>query len=106
MPQVMTPTETEERTSPTEEEVERLTKEAEEARKKYYEPYKKSAKQLGFTKKFLQALDIVTDRYKIPSWLSRLEKNALASKIIGEMIQKTGEDFPTIVDNIIKTKAI
>jgi N-formylglutamate amidohydrolase len=100
----MMPTETE--VSPTEEEVERFTKEAEEARKKYYEPYKKIARQLGFTKKFLQALDIVIDMYKIPAKLPRLEKNALASKIIGEMIEKTGLDLPTIVDNIIKTKTI
>jgi hypothetical protein len=97
MTPVMTPSEEE-----TEEE--KFRKLAEEAKKKYYEPYKKTARYLKFTDKLINALNIIANnnRDKIPDWLPIIQQNALASKILAEMIQNTGKDLQTIVNNIIK----
>jgi len=95
---------------PSEEQEEEETEEeklAEEARKKYYEPYKKIARQLGFSYKLIDALNIIAknNRDKIPNWLPYEKQNALASKILAEMKQKTGKDLQTLVNDIIKTTA-
>jgi Pyruvate/2-oxoacid:ferredoxin oxidoreductase gamma subunit len=100
----MTPSETLVAPQELEEEEEKFRKLAEEARKKYYEPYKKTARYLKFTDKLINALNIIADnnRDKIPDWLPIVQQNALASKILAEIIQNTGKDLQTLVNQIIK----